>query len=185
MSDVPVSKDIRVQISQRIAAEPAFKTVLYKILDYCDTPRSLKEIEGTVCAFPEMRAAWQTPQVLLRWLAQAGGIEQLETESGGETMWQTTQSGRKAVTNESHNNNSRISQLLSLEESYRDIYIKILESCINPKTRAEIEAMLKGEPALENSKVYASYFIDKLENAKGLIWNGKWETSKIGMSFIV
>ena len=53
-----------------------------------------------------------------------------------------------------------------------------------PKSRGEIEALLRGDPLLENPKIYASFFIDALELAGGIAWDEKWRTTPAGKEFV-
>jgi len=169
------------KILQRISAEPADRAVLYKILEYCVTARSWADLERTILSFPEMKWAWQSLQTLLSWLMDAGGIEQIFAENG-EPMWRTAPAGRDAVSMESCS--KRLARLLDREAAYEDIYLQVLQACVSPKSRTEIESMLKGNPALENHEVYASYFIAVLEEAGGLEWDGKWKTTQAGKDFM-
>jgi hypothetical protein len=169
------------KILQKISAEPAYRAVLYKILAYCDPTRSYIDVEQTILSFPEMTVALQSPQILLSWLVESGGIEQIATEDG-EAMWCTTPDGRNVVRSESYGN--RLVRLLAQETIYRDICLQVLQSCVSPKSRIEIESMLRGNPVLEDSKVYASFFIEALEEAGGLEWDQKWKTTKAGKDFL-
>ena len=52
-------------------------------------------------------------------------------------------------------------------------------------TKAAIEHALEGDPALSMPKrVYASYFISKLETVGGLAWDGSWKTTKPGRQML-
>lgn len=165
------------KVAQRIAAEPDFKTVLYKILAYCDVPRTAQEAERTIGAFPEVKKSWQSPQILLSWLIQAGGIEESMVKKG-KTVWQTTPAGRIALNSASLAD--QLEQLIKGESTYQGIYLNILQFCLSPRSRAEIEARIRENPILEEPKVYASFFIDGLEEAGGLEWDGKWMTTQAG-----
>jgi len=169
------------KVLQRITSEPAYRAALYKILDFCRTERSTAAIKEEVHSYPEMRLALQSPQVLLSWLVQAGGIELIEDEKGSQ-VFVTTQAGRNVVRLESPIR--RIGHLLAQDLDYRDIYLQVLQSCLAPKTKGEIEAMLDGNPVLENPKVYPSFVIGKLEEAGGLEWDGKWRTTQRGKEFL-
>ena len=174
--DVPDVNEVCGQILKGFGREPAHRAALRKMLVYCDTPRSLSEINETAGAFPEMRGAWQSPQVLMTWLVEAGGLEALAGKSE-EPRWQTTEAGRLAV--ESENAQNRLETLLEEKDGkYRDVYLQILTACKSPKSRDEIEAMLKGNPALENPKIYASYFLQNLEKREAVVFKEKWETTE-------
>lgn len=169
------------KLLRRITAEPAYKAVLYKILVYCDPARSCADVERTILSFPEMKNALPSPQTLLSWLVESGGIEQV-TADKNEPVWCTTAAGRNVVGMESGEN--RLGRLLARETVYHDTYLQILQFCVLPKSRKEIESALEGNPVLEHPKVYASFFIEALEEAGGLEWNEKWETTQAGRDFL-
>lgn len=169
------------EVLQRVSSEPALRVVLYKILAFCEAARPFAEIEREILSFPEMKAALQSPQTLLSWLAQAGGIEPVAAEEE-VPAWRTTPAGRTVVRSECPGN--RLARLLAQNPVYRNVSLEILRSCVAPKTRDEIEAMLQGNPVLENPKVYASFFIEALEQAGGLEWDEKWRTTQAGKEVV-
>jgi hypothetical protein len=184
VSETNKCQDLEVatnKVLQRIAAEPAYRIVLYKILEYCDPVRHSSDVERTILAIPEMKGAMHSPQLLLSWLKDVGAIEQRAAEKG-EVMWCTTSAGRNAVSKESYD--SSLVRLLAQEFIYQDIYLQVLQACLSPKSRMEIETMLKGNPILEEPKVYPSFFIENLEEARGLEWDEKWKTTSDGKVFL-
>lgn len=169
------------KVLQRIAAEPDYRIVLYKILEYCNLARPSSDVERTILSFPEMKGAMHSPQLLLSWLEDAGGIEHLAAEKS-EGMWCTTPAGRNAVRLESYE--KRMGGLLVQEPIYEDIYLQVLQACLSPKSRMEIEILLNGNPVLKEPKVYPSFFIQSLELAGGLVWDEKWKTTLAGKNFL-
>lgn len=173
-------------VLRKVAAESAYRAVLYKILEFCETARSFAVIEQEILSYPEMKTALQSPKVLLSWLVESGGIERIalpaEEEKQEEPTWRTTEAGKNVVRLESPGN--RLARLFTQEPVYRDVFLQVLRACVAPKSRGEIEAMLKGNPILESPKVYASFFIEKLEQAGGLEWSEKWQTTPIGKTFM-
>ncbi|MDR3437924.1 hypothetical protein [Telmatospirillum sp.] len=165
----------------RISEEPAYRSVLYKILTFCRTTRSSVEIEATVISFPEMKSALHPPRLLLSWLVAAGGIESI-APNDAEPGWRTTAAGRSVL--EIENPSIRLCRLLDAEPAYRDVYRLVLQSCLAPKTRPEIESVLDGNPLLETPKLYPSFFIERLESAGGLEWDQKWRTTEAGEMFV-
>lgn len=166
------------KIRRRISSEPACRAALYKLLVFCESARSNVDVEQKVLSFPEMKVALQSPQVLLSWLVKAGGIEQIAAE-GEEPSWHTTIAGKSVVISES--SDDRLTRLLAQETAYADIYLRVLELCVSPETRAQIESIFKGSMIIENLKVETSFFIDKLEVAGGIEWNGRWTITQAGM----
>ncbi|MCL2892869.1 hypothetical protein [Brenneria tiliae] len=169
------------RILQRISCEPAQRMVLYKMLSLCETARSAVEIEQALLSYPEMKVVLQPPSVLLAWLAQAGGVEQLAGEDSAP-RWRTTPAGRHVVRRE--HPTARLTRLLAQEPVYRPLYLQVLQACVVPKTKSGIDAMLRDNPLFEHPKVYASYFIEALEQAGGLEWNDGWQTTRSGIKVI-
>lgn len=165
------------RILRRMASEPALRRVLYEILVFCETMKPLSAVEREILSFPEMKSALQTPQTIVSWLVQVGGIQQVAAK-GNESIWLTTPAGRKVTQVEAPAD--RMARLLAQEPRYRAVYFRVLQACKAPKTRFDLEAMLDAEPVLESPKVYASYFIEALERAGGLEWSGRWRTTQAG-----
>lgn len=165
------------KILTRLSNEQACSAVLYKILAYCDIARTSSDVEQKIPSFPEMKGALQSPKMMLAWLVEAGGINRITTK-GMEPMWLTTAAGQNVVRNESYSN--RLGRLLAQQAKYRDIYLAVLEACMSPKSRIELELLLSGNPALEDPIVYPSFFIETLEKAGGLEWDEKWRTTQAG-----
>jgi len=180
-SDLQDLERATTKVLQRISVEPADKIVLHKVLTFCETARSYSQIWHEIRSFPEMTTALQPPQVLLKWLVQSGGIEQIAAEEQ-EPAWRTTPAGRNVVRIENPSN--WLAQLLAREPIYKEIHLQVLQACVAPKTKGEIESMLRGIRVVDNSKVHASFFIEALERAGGLEWDEKWRTTQAGKNFI-
>ncbi len=175
------------KIVRRISAEPGHKAVLYRMLKYCASARTGPEVEHYLRSFPGRRGTWQSALVLLGWLAEAGGIEPIgidEQEKKGEQerLWRTTPAGLNALGSAS--DRDRLVRLLAREALYHDIYLQVLEFCAVPRSRTEIDELLKGNPVLEQPKVYPSFLIEALEEAGGLEWDGQWKTTQDGKDFL-
>lgn len=168
-------------VLERIADEPAYENVLYKILKYCETTHTETDLEQAILSFPEMKNSMHSPQILLSWLEDAGGIERIVQEQD-EPIWRITPAGQNAANILSEDN--RLRKLFAEESRYHDIFVQVLEGCSSPKSRMDIEDMLEGNPILEKPKVYPSFFIEMLEKAGGLVWDEKWKTTQAGKDFL-
>lgn len=163
------------KILDLIPSEPGYRMVFYKILKFCETPRPISEVEGEVLSFPQMKTAIHSPNILLGWLEEAGGIERVVVEE--EERWQTTQAGKKVAEMEAPE--KRLLELMDKEPAYSQFYMQVLKFCQTPRTRAEIEGLLEGNPVMEEPKVYPKFFIQGLEEAGGLEWvDKKWRTTE-------
>ena len=175
-------EEAMAKIHQRIVYEPAYKTVLFKMLAFCQETHSSVDIAEEVYSYPEMKSSLQPVSLLLSWLIECDGIEEvvLADREGKERMFRTTIAGKAVLDKEK--SGDKIATLFMQEPAYVSVYWQILGTCVSPKTRAEIEAMLRGNPILESPKIYANYFIETLENAGGLEWRDKWQTTRMGMN---
>lgn len=164
-----------VKIHQRIAIEPAYERVLYTMLSYCKEPKTLAELEAKILALPEMKVPLQTTQVLVSWLLGCGGIQEIVRQEE-PSLWVTTKAG--VCTFEEEESADKLEALLESDPVYKTIYLMVLDFCRAAKSRMEIETHLADQPLLENPKIYANYFIETLERAGGLVWNGAWQTTQ-------
>jgi hypothetical protein len=173
-----------VKIHQRIVSEPAYRTVLFKMLAFCQETHSSVDITEEVCSYPEMKASLQPDSLLLSWLIECDGIEEvvLADSEKKERMFRTTIAGKAVFDKE--NSGNKIATLFMQEPAYVSVYKQILGACVFPKSRAEIETMLRGNPILESPKIYANYFIETLENAGGLEWRDRWQTTRMGINAV-
>lgn len=163
------------EILDLISSEPSYRLVFYKILKFCETPRLASEVEEEVLSFPEMKTAIHFPNILLGWLGEVGGIERVVVEE--KERWQTTDAGKKVAEMEAPE--KRLLELIAKEPVYSEVYTQVLKFCQTPRTRAEIEELLQGNPVMEELKVYPTFFIQGLEEAGGLEWvDQKWRTTE-------
>lgn len=162
-------------IHQRIATEPAYQAVLYTILSYCKEPKTFRALEAEVLALPEMKVPLQTTQVLVSWLVGCNGIKEIIRQEES-SLWATTKEGVRAFEEEA--SEDKLEALFVSDPIYKTIYLRVLDFCKEAKSRMEIETHLENQPLLENPKIYANYFIETLERAGGLVWNGAWETTQ-------
>jgi len=177
------------EILDLISSEHCYGLVFYKTLKFCETPRLASEVEEEVFSFPEMKTAIHSPDILLGWLEEAGGIERvvMEEEEAGDTEravmeekegWQTTDAGKKVE--EMKAPGERLLELIAKEPVYSEVYTQVLKFCQTPRTRAEIEELLEGNPALEKPWVVPGFFVQSLEEARGLEWvSNRWRTTEV------
>lgn len=81
-----------------------------------------------------------------------------------------------------------LAQLIEERPHYEDVFRAVLAACIcdGGASRGEVEAVinekpqLKPDPTTKQTKVYPQYFIDALETAGGIQWDGAWHTTEAG-----
>ena len=82
---------------------------------------------------------------------------------------------------------ARFERLLSDEpEGYLEAYLIVLDACADEGASLKaVEASLAGHPALTNPKrVYAGYFISKLEHVGAIAWTDAWRITEDGKRII-
>ena len=159
---------------------------------------------------PKAAQALQTPYTLLRNLAAAGGVtviahdaqglaldetrcEQLRAEGLDDDALADLVAERRVLTTPA---GCAACELLAPEHrtlaaiykvpERRATFVRLLDFCRTPRKLADINQLLADDPALAPSqrtagqKLHACYFIDRLEEAGGLVWDGSWVTTDAG-----
>lgn len=168
------------EVLKRVGAEPGEKSLLCKFLALCNPAQSLHGLAEALQTYPEMKTSMHTPQVYLRWLMDCGAIRTLGQES--TLQYETTPAGTNAL-NKMRSGNC-ISELCAEDPQCRSGFLLVMHACQNGKARSELETILAEEPAVQAGTVYASYFIERLENIGAVEWVGSWRTTKLGKIFL-
>ena len=82
--------------------------------------------------------------------------------------------------------------LIQSKPCYRDVFAAVLAACDAEAgaSRTDLERIvnafpqLKPDPATQRTAVYPQYFIDALETAGGIAWNGSWRTTDAGKAHL-
>lgn len=82
--------------------------------------------------------------------------------------------------------------LIADKPRYRDVFEAILDACNAERgaTREELERLVgdmpptQPDPATKQAAVYPQYFIDALESAGGIAWQGMWRTTDAGKAHV-
>lgn len=82
--------------------------------------------------------------------------------------------------------------LIAGKPHYLKVYTTILETCNAEAgaSRTDLEQAVSALPALQpdtetqRTRVYPQYFIDALESAGGIVWQGAWHTTDAGKALI-
>lgn len=175
---------------------PRHRELLYKTLDFCDEERRFEEAEAFIEAQPERAQALQAPYTLVRCLVDAGGLALVrrdaahlaaEPREAFRTV-RTTPAGRAAV--ELLAPERRIAACVNAVPARRDAFAAVLAFCEQPRTLDAVKQLLANHPALEPSartagqRLHAVYFIDRLSEAGGLVWDHAWVTTDAGKRFL-
>ena len=192
---------------------PRHRELLYKTLDFCDEERRFEEAEAFIEAQPERAQALQAPYTLVRCLVDAGGLALVRRDAAGNALddggdagadadaahlaaepreafrtVRTTPAGRAAV--ERLAPERRIAACVPAGPARRDAFAAVLAFCEQPRTLDAVKQLLANHPALEPSartagqRLHAVYFIDRLSEAGGLVWDRAWVTTDAGKRFL-
>ena len=193
---------------------PRHRELYYKALAFCEGERTVDEAEDFIEEQPEYAGALQTSTVLVNVLIEQGGLAYREYDAEGAPITderaatlkdegatdddlfdmvarrtvRTTPAGC-AVVSLLEPKQRIASYVASVPERTR-VYKKLLVFCETPRTLDEIKSLLEGDSALEPSertawqKLHASYFIDRMDEAGGLAWQGGWVTTEAGRAFL-
>ena len=204
------SEESIARVVECLFNHPRHRELLYKALVHCQTERTEHAAEEFLARQPEAAQALQTPYTLLRNLAAAGGVtviahdaqglaldetrcEQLRAEGLDDDELADLDAERRVLTTPA---GCAACELLAPEHrtlaciykvpERRATFVRLLDFCRTPRKLADINQLLADDPALAPSqrtagqKLHACYFIDRLEEAGGLVWDGSWVTTDAG-----
>lgn len=204
------SEESIARVVECLFNHPRHRELLYKALVHCQTERTEHAAEEFLARQPEAAQALQTPYTLLRNLAAAGGVtviahdaqglaldetrcEQLRAEGLDDDALADLVAERRVLTTPA---GCAACELLAPEHrtlaaiykvpERRATFVRLLDFCRTPRKLADINQLLADDPALAPSqrtagqKLHACCFIDRLEEAGGLVWDGSWVTTDAG-----
>jgi hypothetical protein len=80
---------------------------------------------------------------------------------------------------------SNLRALLSEEEEYTEIYLRILKYCAGaPRSKSELNDLVDDDPLLQKPRRYSGFFIDRLSESGALEWKPRWATTSVGMALL-
>lgn len=78
--------------------------------------------------------------------------------------------------------------LLDERPQYAEVFEAVLWACGNDEgcSRASIESQINAMPQVQSAqpRIYPQYFIDALESAGGIVWDGAWRTTPEGRAVL-
>ncbi|MDR2721730.1 MAG: hypothetical protein LBB35_02535 [Coriobacteriaceae bacterium] len=99
-------------------------------------------------------------------------------------LWQTSEQGKAYLASVDYQ--KRFEELLQVDQSLSGIYYEILELCSDePQSIDDLNSKLKTSLETLNSKKYAGFFVERLENYDALKWEKKWKTTEVGKELLV
>jgi hypothetical protein len=197
------------RIEQLFAQMPTLDRMLYAILKMAATPIFTDDLAAQIEELKVNHHSVYAPLTFCGLLEEAGALAQtdaegnllteveqepLQTEIDGELYWQVcppppvywcvTEPGQAAL--DAYNPFALIGELFEAEAHYAEIFTTVLEMCSKPGgcSLKEIGDVVDDEPVLQSPKRYAMYFIDKLEHAGAVKWEGAWCATPDGIKYL-
>lgn len=208
--EAAVGECVLESLESTVNRHPLNREIMIKVLQYCFEERALHDVEEEIQTYPEFVQCTQNPYRLVRFLVEAGGLDEVERAEDGsvvrpedkegltedevddlvcEVGYVTTEAGRVLV--EANLPEARLHALLGLVPEREGTYREVLEFIAQtPRSYAEVKEFLAGRPVLEvvidgvRQTMQPSVFVDKLERAGALVWDGGWRLSDGGLRFL-
>lgn len=195
-----------------IEHNPALKQPAMAVLGACGTQQAASRQQLIDVCTPAWRSNWRrspasTIDILTRSKAlnetitvegepYNGTLEQLQLDMSvpEDAAWESsiapTELGLKIL--EDYAPSATIAALYESKPHYAEIFDAAIQACSAPQgcKRAELEAainafpQLKPDPQTKQTKVFAQYFIDALETAGAISWDGAWKTTPEGRTVL-
>lgn len=195
------------QLKLAVTRENRYREILFKTLKSCMTRKALPDVEDEIAAYPEYEYAAQNPYRLIRLLVDKKGLDLLEIDEEGsvvtperkvgltedeiddlivEFQLETTVVGEQVV--EELEPSRRLKDLLDEFPIRFESYKEVMEFCKTPHSMKEINKLFEGRDlkilgTMHSDKsipIQPSVFVDKLEHAGILYWNGSWNLTLEG-----
>lgn len=194
------SGEVVTRVEARIAREPRHRLALYRLLDFCQQERTLEEIEREAASYPEMVVDIYAPRTILRWLLDCGALSEVDSnvaqpakecfedeksteEEDSDYRFVITNAGAQAL--DRLRSAQPLVVLLAQYPCYEMAFRRVLAACETPQSRQDIEGLFRGDPIMESPrKIYANFFLDKLEAAGGIVFADGWMTTPEGRALL-
>lgn len=204
------SFDEQVEALNRfIHFEPLIREVDYKTLLFCETRRRLSEVEEAMAAFPEFKSATRDQFALITELVDHYGLAFYELDAAGnvvteadkegltenevddlvvEFAYETTEVGRAVA--ERLDPRRRFAELVAAAPEREPLYRALMDLLREKRSFAEVDTYVRsaeGAAVLAEAGVggmQPSVFVDKLERAGVLLYDGGWQTTEAGVEVL-
>ena len=197
-------------LGETVRRQSLHREILYKTLVFCKEQKNLATIEDFIASLPEFKQATLSQYHLIAALVKGGGLNKMLLNEAGDVLcdkdfeglsedeiddliydeaYITTEVGNEFV--EKHQPKLRIHELFEDEGDRTQSYVELLSMCANRSyTYKELDAYLKDKGVLfrmkdgERQAIQSSVFLDKLQRAGALFYDGGWMTTKEGKEYL-
>ena len=177
----------------------AYRPAFLAVLRQCDNEVcELSELEELIKVIPGYKSNKQPPYFPIHWLEEAYALEELYIDNDGNVLsaedieelsedefddlvaayaYRSTEIGR--TVREKFAPETQTAALFENEPSRRDIYLQVLRFVQEKKNFGQIEHLIHDQVAAQpatpdGKKPQSSVFIDELEEAGAITFNGGW-----------
>lgn len=181
------------------------RKTLMETIKFCQTPQKAPSVNEFIDELQQSNRSVYSPATLCELLEKAGalekvdaegqplfeteeepetvvvdGVEYLEPKKPVEVFWAATDTGREALAADKPL--ERLQSLFEKDQDYLVIYKRILTLCSQEDgiRTSEIDSAVDSDPLVQEPRLYAPHFVDKLEKCDALTWNKVWKTTDIG-----
>ena len=197
------------RLNTLLGGAPLHREVYVRLLELCKERRLLGDVEDAVRTWPQAAQLAQSPYRLVRDLVEEGGLDWIALDQDGAELApertqgltpdevedltcayavETTAAGADAA--EEWSPRRRLDHLLQSVPERADALAEVLAFCERPQRLASIEGLLERLGFLDTLRAVngqplkASYFVDVLERAGGLEWDGAWRITPAGRALL-
>lgn len=203
--DAPIFQSPRERIDYLFENMPPFKRNFIRLLEFCQEPRSIGEIDGLVSEFQSSRLTVYNATSYCQMLEGVGALAKIteegvpyeevdftpiEVERDGQkfieasipppVFWQTTEDGLLVLAEDDPVGS--LQNIFFEQEKYKNVFVEILELCKEPEGISinEIKKKVNRNPVLEHPAKTAQFFMEYLDRNGALAWDKGWRITTIG-----
>lgn len=192
-----------------LGGAPLHREIYLRLLNFCKERRLLGEAEAVVERAPGFSTLAQSPYRLIRDLVDEGGLDWIDLDANGVAVspertvglsadqiddlvadfaLETTAAGADAA--EAMSPERRLDALFQKAPERGRAFAEVLAFCEEPRAFKDVRDFLEqvgvlGSLRAANGRpLQASFFVDMLERAGGLEWDGAWHVTEAGRALL-
>lgn len=204
-----ISEDAGTRISTLFDRMVPHTRVLMAILETTQQPASAETLYEEVAQLQQHHHSVYAPATFCDLLSRAGAISQTNEEGvplkdierepevvtvdgedywtvapPPELFWTLTDEGRAYF--DAYQPLEQIRTLIANEPHYAHLFHHVLEQTAaeGGATVGQLDEFVLADPVTKSPKRYAMYFVDKLERAGAVDWEGSWVITKAGRDYL-
>lgn len=188
-----------------VKRQPLHREILFRLLERAEMRVTLKELEDYAASLPSFREATQPQYYLIQYLVEGGGLTEIELTTEGEVVtaedkegltedeiddlvatlaYETTFTGRQLV--REMQPSARMTALTREYPGWDEALLATLDFLREKHSLLEVDAFLRtiSRPPQADTRLQPSAFIDRLEKAGTIAWQGGWMVTDEGRRFV-